>query len=186
MQFYAIFDFPNNKLYSVKFEGEAQDEYQKAFNQWQDVEYLHNFFGEHEADLEKEIFNYPSVDEAIIRTLKESREFEEYILALCKQEETKLNDVIFRPLNKNETKVELQQNKAYGMGNARSWLRLYAIRLSQSFYIVTGSAIKLTAGMNEREHTKEELRKLTKVAQYLKNEGVIDEDDFGYLEIQNQ
>lgn len=186
MIFCSIFVFPNNKLYAVKFEGETQDEYQKAFNQWQDVEYLHDFFEEYKADLENEIYNCPSVDEAITRTLKESREFEQHIRALCKQEKNNLNDVIFRPLNKNETKIELQQNKAYGTADGPSWLRLYAIRLSQSIYFVTGSAIKLTATMGEREHTKKELEKLTKVAQYLKTEGIIDEDDFGYLEIQNQ
>ncbi|SDC96909.1 hypothetical protein [Niabella drilacis] len=186
MTFCSIFVFPNNKLYAVKFDGETQDEYQKAFNQWQDVEYLHDFFEEHKADLENGFYNCPSVDEAIAQTLKESREFEQRIRALCKQEKNNLNDVIFRPLNKKETKIELQQNKAYGMGNSRSWLRLYAIRLSQSIYFVTGSAIKLTATMSEREHTKKELEKLTKVAQDLKDEGIIEEDDFGYLEIQNQ
>ena len=186
MKFYSIFEFPSNKLYAVKFEGETQDEYQKAFNQWQDVEYLHHFFEEHKADLKNQIFNAPSVDDAIIQTLKESSKFEQYIRSLCRQEKTNLNDIIFRPLNKNETKIELQQNKAYGSVGTPSWLRLYAIRLSKSIYFVTGSAIKLTRSMEEREHTKVELEKLKKVAQYLKNEGIIEEDNFGYLEIQNQ
>ena len=40
--------------------------------------------------------------------------------------------------------------------------------------------------MHERAHTGRKLEKLIKVAAYLKAEGIIDEDDFGYLEIQNQ
>ena len=37
----------------------------------------------------------------------------------------------------------------------------------------------------EREHLKEELNKLKKTAQYLKDEGFIDADDYGFIEINN-
>jgi len=49
-----------------------------------------------------------------------------------------------------------------------SWLRIYALKAGESTYIITGGAIKLTASMQEREHTM--------VRNYLIAEGVVDAD----------
>ena len=59
-----------------------------------------------------------------------------------------------------------------------SWLRLYAIRLESGRFIITGGAIKLTATMQEREHTLEELNKLNKVRDYLISLSVFDYNGF--------
>ena len=59
-----------------------------------------------------------------------------------------------------------------------SWLRLYAIKLIQGNYIITGGAIKLTATMQEREHTRQELVKIDRVRRYLLEEGIIDDEGF--------
>ena len=59
-----------------------------------------------------------------------------------------------------------------------SWLRIYAIKLSQGVYVITGGAIKLTLKMEERSHTKEELVKLEKVRRFLLNEDIINDDSF--------
>ncbi len=45
-------------------------------------------------------------------------------------------------------------------------------------YIITGGAIKLTATMQEREHTLEELHKLNKVRDYLLSQGIFDYNGF--------
>ena len=68
-----------------------------------------------------------------------------------------------------EAILMLQKEKArlkrkYGHS---SWLRLYAIKLIQGNYIITGGAIKLTATMQEREHTRQELVKIDRVRRYL-------------------
>lgn len=59
-----------------------------------------------------------------------------------------------------------------------SWLRIYAIKLEPGKYIITGGAIKLTATMQEREHTLRELQNMEKVRQFLIANNVIDEDAF--------
>ena len=88
---------------------------------------------------------------------------------------------IFRPLDNNQASdVMLQKEQArlkrkYGHS---SWLRLYAIKLIQGNYIITGGAIKLTATMQEREHTRQELVKIDKVRRYLLEEGIIDDEGF--------
>ena len=90
---------------------------------------------------------------------------------------------IFRPLDNNQASdMMLQKEKArlkrkYGHS---SWLRLYAIKLIQGNYIITGGAIKLTATMQEREHTRQELVKIDRVRRYLLEEGIIDDEGLNY------
>ena len=50
--------------------------------------------------------------------------------------------------------------------------------LSSGIYIITGGAIKLTATMQEREHTLKELHKMEKVRQFLLCENIVDDDSF--------
>ena len=45
-------------------------------------------------------------------------------------------------------------------------------------YVVTGGAIKLTATMQEREHTVLELAKIEKVRNFLLDEKIIDDESF--------
>ena len=173
---------------SVQFDNSTVDEFRKAFNQWQDVEYLEHFFELHKYDLQSGFYNNISIEDAVLRTINESSAFEEYILKIAqkgsKEKETTLNNIIFRTLNKYETSLVYQKNKAYGLVS-KSWLRIYAIRISADIFVVSGSAIKLTATMEERLHTKNELDKLKKTAQYLKSIGFEDTDDYGFIEIYN-
>lgn len=87
----------------------------------------------------------------------------------------------FRPLDNNQSSdLMLQKEKARlkrKLGHS-SWLRLYAIKLSPKVYVITGGAIKLTATMQEREHTRKELIKIEKVRRYLLDEGIVDDNGF--------
>lgn len=90
-------------------------------------------------------------------------------------------DEIFHPLENFRTsdillgkeKARLKRVKRHS-----SWLRIYAIKLSEGIYVITGGAIKLTLKIEEREHTKQELIKLKKVRSFLLNENIIDNDSF--------
>lgn len=50
--------------------------------------------------------------------------------------------------------------------------------LEKGIYVVTGGAIKLTPTMQERPHTKAELDKMDKCREYLKSNGVFDQESF--------
>lgn len=92
-------------------------------------------------------------------------------------------DTIFRPLDNNQAPdALLEKEKARlrrKIGHS-SWLRIYAIKLASGIYIITGGAIKLTATMQEREHTRKELIKIEKVRRFLLQENII--DDSGFIE----
>lgn len=50
-------------------------------------------------------------------------------------------------------------------------------------YIITGGAIKLTAKMQDREHTQRELDKLNACRDFLRINGIFDQDSFiDYIE----
>jgi hypothetical protein len=52
------------------------------------------------------------------------------------------------------------------------------LKLSVGVYIVTGGAIKLTASMQEREHTLIELQKMEKVRSFILEQGIVDNEGF--------
>jgi hypothetical protein len=180
MKLIPIFAHEKNILYSIQFDNNDVNEFRKAFDQWDDVKYLRQFFEENKSDLQSGFYGDISVEEAVLDTIDEGAEFEEYIRREAKRGENSnkpnLND-IFKTLNKYETSLVHEKNKAYGLAR-NSWLRMYAIRVSADIFVVSGSAIKLTGEMRDRVHTQKELDKLKQTSQYLKNNGLMDADDF--------
>ncbi len=191
---FAIEIIIKNSLYAIKYENsddkfentefvenKQSNEFCRLFNNWQDPEYLYNFFNEHKQDLQKKFFNYISIEKAILKTIDTAYKFQQKILSTAEKEK---NDdyqnlqTLFVPLNNYEKVIfpipEHQKSKAYG--SKKSWLRMYAIRIEKNVFIITGGAIKLTRTMNERKHLRKELKKLENVKQFLISEGIIDDD----------
>lgn len=97
------------------------------------------------------------------------------ILEIIHSDEKDL-DYFFKPLDNNEYRIgDLSRRKG-----RRKMLRLYAIRIESNVYVITGGAIKLPLQhlMKDREHTQKELIRLNTARDYLKNNGIFDEDSF--------
>lgn len=186
MKIDAIFAIVKQKLLSVQFEPNDCDEFTLAFRKWNDTEYLEAFFEANKKDLQSGFYGEISVEEAIFSTIAEAEYFEKTVRRIAKigtfENGDSLQDLVFNQLHKNDQNFTLQESKAYGT-NEKSWLRLYAVRISPDCFVVSGSAIKLTETMNERNHTAIELDKLKTTAAYLKENGLLEEDDFGYIDI---
>jgi hypothetical protein len=180
MKIVPIFDESKYTLLAVQYDGEEEDEFTKAFNQWNDVKFLRQFFREHEADLLYGFYKWENVNRAVDHTRFLAQKLEDLIYEKADEQASEIPNMlqsIFKPLNNNETDVQaLQKSKT-----SYQWLRLYAIRINQQCYIITGSAIKLVLNMDERKYLQDELRKLEQVKNYLKEEGIADE--FDYLEL---
>ena len=167
----------NNKLWAVRYENETDNVLRQLFSQWSDPEWLMNFFCDNMSDLEA-YFKITDVNQAIYDTIDDSNELQCLILDLSPDSNL---DLLFRPLENSRTqemllgreKARLARNR-----NHASWLRLYAIKLEQGCYIITGGAIKLTKTMQEREHTLRELNNMERVRNLLLQEGAIDADGF--------
>lgn len=167
----------NGKLWAVCFDGETENELSKVFAKWNDVDWLSAFFEQNIADLSS-YFKITDITQAVMDTIDDSHKLECVLLDLSPDADLSM---LFRPLNNNEASdVLLQKEKArlkYRFKHP-SWLRLYAIKLTTGIYIITGGAIKLTATMQEREHTRIELAKLEKVRRYLIDADITDEEGF--------
>ena len=168
---------PDNRLWAVRYDGEPDNVLQQVFDQWNDPEWLWNFFTDNIEDLES-YFKITEVDQAIYDTLEDSNRLECLILDISPDANL---DVLFRPLE-NDRAMEMLLGKEKARLQNRvehaSWLRLYAIKLEPGHYIITGGAIKLTRAMQERDHTLRELTKMEIVRNLLIEQGIVDADGF--------
>lgn len=124
-------------------------------------------------------FKITDVNQAIYDTIEESDKIECLIMDISPEADL---DKLFRPLNNSRTsEVLLGKEKARLKEKIRhhpSWLRIYALKLTSSIYIITGGAIKLTAVIQERKHTLIELQKMEDVRNFLISENIIDNESF--------
>ncbi len=166
----------NGRLWAVMYDGDVVNILEKTFAQWNDYEWLRAFFSKHVEDLAS-FFHITDIDRAVFDTVDDANDLECLILDIDPAANL---DELFRPLeNTRISEVLLGREKAKGHYTTHSsWLRLYAIRLESGRYIITGGAIKLTATMQEREHTLEELKKLNKVRDQLITLGIVDYTGF--------
>ena len=179
---FAIDLIIKDSLYAFRYNDNISDEFKRLFEAWSDAEYLESFFEEHKADLQKEFYDYITVEDAIFQTLDEASDLEQELIEIAENGKTNNNEnlqTIFKPLNNRDKDKhpipDYQESKVYG-ANRKSWLRIYAIRIEKNVFIITGGAIKLVPRMNDRDHLKDELEKLDKVKEFLIEEGIIDND----------
>lgn len=170
MRFERLID--DGRLWAVMYDEDETNVFDKVFSQWNDYEWLRNFFKDHLDDLSS-YFHILDIDRAVFDTVDDANELACLILDI--DPEANL-DMVFRPLeNGRMSEMVLGREKAKGRYYSHaSWLRLYAIKLEAGYYIITGGAIKLTATMREREHTLVELNRLNQVRDFLINQGVFD------------
>lgn len=170
----------DGRLWAVRYQGDNENALQKVMGQWNDAEWLADFFTQNFDDLVS-YFKITKLDEAVYDTMEDSDELECLILDISPDANL---DELFRPLENGRTsEMMLSKEKARLRNRPRhaSWLRLYAIKLNPGIYVISGGAIKLTRTMQEREHTLIELEKLEKVRQYLVANRVVDDDSFNDL-----
>lgn len=171
MTFDKVLD--DGRLWAVRFNKDNENALQKVLSQWQDAEWLADFFTQNMDDLIS-YFRITNIEDAIYQTMEDRDELACIIMDISPEANL---DHFFRPLDNNRIS-EMLLGKEKGRPSRGSWLRLYAIKLSMGIYIITGGAIKLTRTMQEREHTLQELEKMEKVRNFLIREHVFDEDSF--------
>lgn len=167
----------DNRLWAVHYEGDEDNILNTVFDQWDDVLWLREFFKKNYADLQS-YFLITDVDVAVDITAEDSDVLQCKILDISPEANL---DELFRPLNNwQTTELTLNCEKANPktITHHRSWLRIYALKLQDGCYIITGGAIKLTHTMQEREHTLMELLKQEQVRQFLLQNHIIDTDSF--------
>lgn len=170
-------------LWAVKEPDKEYDELTSLFENWNNADFLFDFFKENIEDL-IENYQIEKISEAIKDTFEDADDLEGLVLDFPYTENL---DELFKPLDITDIKsTELTRRKARKEDRRQhaSWLRIYAIRLEKNVYVVTGGAIKLTRLMQDREHTALELEKLNKCKAFLKANGVFDKESFTELNME--
>lgn len=185
MKIVRIIADPKPTLYAIQYENEESHELERVFEELNDTEVLHKFFSNHKADLKQYGKQRYTIQEAIKKTLDDVYKLEQQLFDLAEHGHDNPGEylqTLFEPLRPDDTRLyALQKSKT--KPHRKSWIRLYAIRIAEHLYVITGGTIKLTWYMNEREHTKLELQKMDRVVEYLKAQGLINKRDFKRLEL---
>src|SRR6266496_5018642 len=137
-----------------------------------DPEWLHVFFERNSKDLSSGFFRGITIGEAVLRTLEEVEQMEDVLYDYAEEGFKEGNNNLqhlFKPLNNFEYAITIHQKSKARIRNG--WLRLYAIRLTENCYLVTGGAIKLTQDM-KGDHLQTELKKLEQTKTFLKDNGI--------------
>ncbi len=167
----------DGRLWSVRYDGEDDNALANVLDQWNDVVWLRTFFKENIDDLAS-YFKITNVNQAIYDTIEDAERLQCLIMDISPDADL---DKLFRHLEPSRTSEMLlgkEKAKMDNRGYHASWLRIYAIKLSQGIYIITGGAIKLTRSMQERQHTLNELVKMESVRNFLIKENIVDELSF--------
>jgi hypothetical protein len=180
MKLTAIFaqNNPHNEtdLWASHYDSSTCDEYENAFDNWYDPQYLLNFFSNNYDDLFSGFYNVKSIAEAIDKTIDDAFDFEEKLLDASygrfSGNDFALNE-LFKPLNNKDYRYESDFLKSKAR---QHWLRLYSIKLHPLTFVISGSAIKLSLEMN-RKHLEVELEKLDTTKNYLKENGYTSFDE---------
>ena len=167
-------DINGERIWSVVYDGESVSALTKLFRDWNDLDFLEEFFVRNSSDLAS-YFKITDIDLAIYDTLEDANELRCMILDISPEADV---ERLFRHLeNSRIAEMLLGREKAKGRRRVHdSWLRIYALKLDRNTYLITGGAIKLTRTMEEREHTLAELRKMEQVRNFLIEQGAVDLD----------
>jgi hypothetical protein len=167
-------------LWSLEYEGSTINEFEKLLDLWQDPEFMFDFCLEHIADVQNKFGYSMDVESAANELMDEAEELLALLVRLAKRQHFGILQHVFRPLNNFETNITvLQLSKASAKTKERKEpkLRIYAVRMGENSYLVTGGAIKLTDRMEDRDHTKKELTRLKLVRDWLRREGIYYPED---------
>ncbi|MDP3644326.1 MAG: hypothetical protein Q8S54_14200 [Bacteroidota bacterium] len=150
-------------LHSFKFDN-GIDELSRLFEMWTDTEQLYDYFR-----MNSDVLKYEKIDidEAVTQTIENS----DLLYDLLSENRANLDD-LFQPLSNNSAQIKLLPK----CKSKKRWLRLYAINIDSSYYVVTGGAIKQSQEMRDHLLTREELKKLEQCRNFLIDNDIFDSD----------
>lgn len=169
-------------IYSVKYEGMDENEFDRLFEEWNDSGNIMDFMMDNAGFLKTDIWRHVSEPEAAARQVHEEAEYLEDLFYDLREKTEKGEkpdyDSHFRYLNgKYGSEIKYVPMKSYGMGPP-SFLRIYAIKIEPNVYVITGGGIKLARTIQDSPGIKDTvIQGIDKTRSFLLSEGVIDAND---------
>ena len=168
-------------IYSIKYDGQEECEFDRLFDDWNDMTRLVEFMTVNQEYLNNPIWGERYTPEKAARKVRdEAVELEDLLFDLCKNtDEGKVPDFDshFKFLDGKYQVYEYVPMKSYGTGKP-SFLRMYAIKLKSNLYVITGGGIKLADTIQNSPDLKNHvLQNIDKVRIWLIENGIMDEQD---------
>lgn len=166
-----IVDIFAEKLCSIAYKKKDSNEYDvneydRLLDLWTDVSYLYSYAKKN---------NVKYIDSFVKARLRDAEKIEDFLDELI--EENIPLDKYFHQLDNNEmgfTLLSLRKGKT----SKKDGLRLYAVKIDEDCFLITGGAIKMSFKNQDHKDTREEMKKIAMVKAYLKENGVIDKESF--------
>lgn len=170
-------------IYSIQYDNEDEDEFNRLFSLWGDISYLIQFMNENKEYLKRKTWKHIlNPYEAAQAIRDEAEELEDLFFKLncntCNGKYPEFEDhFVFLKGRKYECELELWPMKSYGTKNP-SFLRIYAIKPKKNLFIITGGGIKLSDSIQDSPDIKDHvLQNIDKVRKFLREENIFDSDD---------
>lgn len=178
-----IIEIYSNHLYAIQYEEGEENEFDRLFDEWNDMEKVVKFMEENKIYLSnKEIWGREfNTEDAAKRVRIEAEELEELFDTLYENTKTGKKpdfDSHFRELNgKYIYEINYIPMKSYGVENP-SMLRIYAVKLKPNKYIITGGGIKLSDSIQNSPGLKDHvIHNIDRTRAFLKANGIDDVED---------
>jgi hypothetical protein len=138
---------------------------------WNDTVYLYEFLKENQKDIPRT----KTIGKIANELIEDAYELDERLIEITNSTDKKLS-FFFQSLSNHEYRTKIL---SFQKGR-QSLLRMYAIKIDDDTFVITGGAIKLPLHhlMEDRAHTKIELTKLNVAKAYFTSKGVLNEDSF--------
>lgn len=169
-------------IYSIKYDDKDENEYDRLFDEWNDVTSVLDFLMQHKDMLKASVWKKISEPELAARQVLDEAEaleqlFEELNLRTANGEEPDFDSHFHYLDGKYKFELEYEPMKSYG--NERpSLLRMYAIKMDRNTYLITGGGIKLGASIQDSPDLQDHvIQNIDKVRTWLKENGILDADD---------
>ena len=166
-----VIEVIENVLYAIRWPEEDDHELDRMAEVLSDVEYLNAYFN---SNSDKLSWFGKTIDEAVVETAKDIKRLIQKILIFARAAEKgewpDLDDY-FTPLHDvGSYNYPRFASDMKGYGIDTKWIRVYAVKCDENFYVITGFGMKLVRTMQEDQSLIEELNKLDKATSFLNKE----------------
>ena len=171
-------------IYSIKYDDKEENEYDRLFDEWNDLTSILDFLIEHKEMLKASVWKKVSEPELAARQVLDEAEalellFEELNYHTANGEDPDYDSHFHYLDGKYKFELEYEPMKSYG-DRRPSLLRMYAIKMDKNTYLVTGGGIKLGATIQNSPDLQDHvIQNIDKVRAWLKENGIMDADDMG-------
>ncbi len=183
MELFPIFA---SKLYSIKYDEEAENEFDRLFKLWANIEYVSDFIHKNVRLLQDKFWEGYSENDVVMLVRNEAFNFQ---LGLSQLYHNTINgnfpdfDNKFEPIHLGDIGgyYELVESEIHGASRKtspyRTVLRLYAVKVDVNIYVIGGGGIKLTKTYEGTPGLAEEVSKLGRLKQYLIDKEIFNQEN---------